>query len=194
MYNLILFGPPGSGKGTQAGKLVEKHGFLHISTGDMFREELKNNTPLGQQARAFMDEGNLVPDEVTIAMLRKRVEANPGVEGIIFDGFPRTDPQAVALNELMAELNSQINALILLDVNQDEVVRRILERGANSGRADDLKEETIRTRYQNFVAYTTPVFDYYEHLGLAHKVDGMGSIDEVAAAVEAIVAPALASN
>lgn len=194
MYNLILFGPPGSGKGTQAGKLVEKHGFLHISTGDMFREELKNNTPLGQQARAFMDEGNLVPDEVTIAMLRKRVEANPGVEGIIFDGFPRTDPQAVALNDLMEELDTQINALILLDVNQDEVVRRILGRGANSGRADDLKEETIRTRYQNFVAYTTPVFDYYEHLGLAHKVDGMGSIDEVAAAVEAIVAPALASN
>ncbi|OAV43051.1 adenylate kinase [Lewinella sp. 4G2] len=191
MYNLILFGPPGSGKGTQAGKLVEKHGFLHISTGDMFREELSKNTPLGQEARSFMDRGHLVPDEVTIAMLRKRVEANPDVEGIIFDGFPRTDPQAVALNELMEELNSQIDALILLDVNKDEVVKRILGRGATSGRADDLKVDTITTRYDNFVAYTTPVYHYYDELGLAHKVDGMGSIDEVAAAVEAIVSPEL---
>lgn len=191
MYNLILFGPPGSGKGTQAGKLVAKHGFLHISTGDMFRAELKNNTPLGQEARSYMDRGHLVPDEVTIAMLRKHVEKNPGVEGIIFDGFPRTDPQAVALNELMAELDTQINALILLDVNQEEVVKRIMARGASSGRSDDLKEETIKTRYDNFVAYTTPVFHYYDELGLAHKVDGMGSIEEVAGKVEAIVAPQL---
>ena len=191
MYNLILFGPPGSGKGTQAAKLVKNHGFLHISTGDMFREELKNNTPLGQQAREYMDRGHLVPDEVTIAMLKKRVEQNPGVEGIIFDGFPRTDPQAVALNDLMAQLDTQINALILLDVNEDEVVKRILGRAATSGRADDLKEETIRTRYTNFVAYTTPVYHYYDELGLAQKVDGMGSIEEVGQAVEAIVAPKL---
>ena len=191
MYNLILFGPPGSGKGTQAAKLVKKYGFLHISTGDMFREEQKNNTPLGQRARTYTLRGDLVPDEITIAMLKKRVEANPGVEGIIFDGFPRTDPQAAALNDLMEQLNSQINALILLDVNEDEVVRRILGRGATSGRADDLKEDIIRTRYNNFKAYTTPVFHYYDELGLAHKVDGMGSIDEVAEAVEAIVSPKL---
>jgi len=154
MYNLILFGPPGSGKGTQAELLVKQYGFLHISTGDMFRFELKNNTPLGQEAKTYMDRGDLVPDEVTIAMLRKRVEQNPGVTGIIFDGFPRTDPQAAALNELMEELGSQVDALILLDVNGDEVVRRILGRGATSGRADDLKEETIRTRYQNFALPT----------------------------------------
>ncbi|MEM6773111.1 MAG: adenylate kinase [Bacteroidota bacterium] len=191
MYNLILFGPPGSGKGTQAAKLVEQHGFLHISTGDMFRFELKHNTPLGQKARAYMDRGDLVPDEVTIAMLRKRVEDNPDVNGIIFDGFPRTDPQAEALNQLMEQLETQINALILLDVDENEVVRRILGRGATSGRADDLNEETIRTRYENFLNYTAPVYAYYENLGLAHKVDGMQTPDEVAAAVQSVVAPEL---
>lgn len=191
MYNLILFGPPGSGKGTQAALLVEKYGFLHISTGDMFRFELKNETELGKIARAYMDRGDLVPDEVTIAMLRKRVEENPEVPGIIFDGFPRTDPQAAALNDLMAELNTQINALILLDVNQEEVVSRIIGRGATSGRADDLDENTIRVRYENFINYTTPVFDYYDALCLAHKVDGMQSIQEVAQAVDTIVAPAV---
>jgi len=190
MYNLILFGPPGSGKGTQASLLVEKYCFLHISTGDMFRFELKNNTPLGQQAREYMDRGDLVPDEVTISMLRKRVEDNPGVPGIIFDGFPRTAPQAAALNELMKEQGTQINALILLDVEIDAVVSRILGRGATSGRADDLKEETIRTRYENFVKYTTPVYDYYDELKLSHKINGMQSIEEVAAEVGAIVAPA----
>lgn len=191
MYNLILFGPPGSGKGTQASLLVEKYGFLHISTGDMFRFELKNETELGKTARAFMDRGDLVPDEVTIAMLRKRVEENPEVTGIIFDGFPRTDPQAEALNELMAELDTQINALVLLDVNQEEVVRRIVGRGATSGRADDLDEDTIRTRYENFINYTTPVFDYYDALDLAHKVNGMQSIQAVSEAVDKIVAPAV---
>ena len=191
MYNLILFGPPGSGKGTQADILVEKYGFLHISTGDMFRFELKNNTPLGQEARDYMDRGHLVPDEVTIAMLRKRVEENPEVTGIIFDDFPRTDPQAEALNTLLEESSSLVNALILLDVEEDEVVRRILGRGATSGRADDLKEDTIRTRYENFVKYTTPVFDHYEEAGLAHRIDGMQTIEEVAADIDAIIAPAV---
>ncbi|MFK8165081.1 MAG: adenylate kinase [Lewinella sp.] len=191
MYNLILFGPPGSGKGTQAALLVKQYGFLHISTGDMFRFELKNNTPLGQEARAYMDRGDLVPDEVTIAMLRKRVEENPDVTGIIFDGFPRTDPQAEALNELMAKLGSQINALILLDIDEKEVVERILGRGATSGRADDLAVDTIRTRYENFVNYTTPVYDYYDKMGLAHKINGMQKIVQVAMAVDNIVAPEL---
>lgn len=191
MYNLILFGPPGSGKGTQAELLVKQYGFLHISTGDMFRYELKNNTPLGQEARSYMDRGDLVPDEVTIAMLRKRVEENPDVTGIIFDGFPRTDPQAEALNELMAELDTQINALILLDVNEEEVVKRIISRGASSGRADDLKEETVRKRYTNFINYTTPVYAYYDGMGLAHKVDGMQKIVRVAMDVDNIVAPGI---
>ena len=191
MYNLILFGPPGSGKGTQAGLLVEKHDFLHISTGDMFREELSRNTPLGQQARSYMDAGHLVPDEVTIAMLRKRVEQHPDVTGIIFDGFPRTDPQAAELNDLMEERDSQINALILLDVDADTIVQRILGRGATSGRADDLKEDVIRTRYQNFVNYTSPVFDFYDELGLAHRVDGTLTPEEVMREIDAIITPSL---
>ena len=187
MYNLILFGPPGSGKGTQAELLVKKHGFLHISTGDMFRAELKNETPLGLEARKYLDRGDLVPDEVTIAMLRKRVEENPDVTGYIFDGFPRTDPQAAALNDLMQSLNTQINALILLDVSEDEVVRRIMDRGRTSGRVDDLKEETIRTRYENFLNYTSPVYAYYEELGLAHKVNGMQTREQVSADVAALI-------
>ncbi|MEO0733568.1 MAG: adenylate kinase [Bacteroidota bacterium] len=192
MYNLILFGPPGSGKGTQAGKLVNRYGFLHISTGDMFRHELDNKTELGKLAQGYMDKGELVPDAVTIAMLRQRVEDNPKVAGIIFDGFPRTDPQAEALNELMAELDTQINALILLDVKEAVVVERILGRGATSGRADDLDEDTIRTRYENFLNYTAPVFAYYEKLGLAQKVNGEQSIEDVAAAIDGVVAPAMA--
>ena len=192
MYNLILFGPPGSGKGTQAELLVEKHNFLHISTGDMFREELGRNTPLGQEARAYMDAGHLVPDEVTIAMLRKRVDQHPEVTGIIFDGFPRTDPQAAALNELLEERDSQINALILLDVDADTIVTRILGRGATSGRADDLQEDVIRTRYENFLNYTSPVFDFYDDLGLAHRVDGTRTPAEVSDAIDAIISEHLA--
>ncbi|PPK85704.1 adenylate kinase [Neolewinella xylanilytica] len=187
MYNLILFGPPGSGKGTQASLLVDKYDFLHISTGDMFREELSRNTPLGQEARSYMDAGHLVPDEVTIAMLRKRVDQHPDVTGIIFDGFPRTDPQAAELNELMQGRSSQINALILLDVDADTIVERILGRGATSGRADDLKEDVIRTRYENFVNYTSPVFDFYQNLGLAHRVDGTLTPEEVSREIDSII-------
>lgn len=194
MYNLILFGPPGSGKGTQAGLLVEKHNFLHISTGDMFREELGRNTPLGQEARSYMDAGHLVPDAVTIAMLRKRVDQHPDVTGIIFDGFPRTDPQAAALNELLEERDSQINALILLDVDADTIVTRILGRGATSGRADDLREDVIRTRYENFLNYTSPVFDFYDDLGLAHRVDGTRTPDQVSEAIDAIISGHLAPD
>ncbi len=191
MYNLILFGPPGSGKGTQASLLVDRHDFLHISTGDMFREELSRNTPLGQEARSYMDQGHLVPDEVTIAMLRKRVEQHPEVAGIIFDGFPRTDPQAATLNDLMEEKGARIDALIMLDVDVDTVVQRIIGRGATSGRSDDLREDVIRTRYENFVNYTTPVFDFYNDLGLAHRVDGTRSIAEVSEDIGSIVKAAV---
>ncbi|PHL00207.1 adenylate kinase [Neolewinella marina] len=194
MYNLILFGPPGSGKGTQAQLLVDKHDFLHISTGDMFREELSRNTPLGQEARSYMDAGHLVPDEVTIAMLRKRVDQHPDVTGIIFDGFPRTDPQAAALNDLMREKDTQINALILLDVDVDTIVQRILGRAATSGRADDLKEDVIRTRYRNFVNYTSPVYDFYDELGLARRVDGTLTPEAVAAEIDAIIGEGLQND
>lgn len=179
MINLILFGPPGSGKGTQAAKLVEKYNLLHISTGDLFRYEIGNNTPLGMEAKSYMDKGELVPDSVTIGMLRNKVEANPGVAGYIFDGFPRTVPQAQALDELMAELNTSTSRLLLLDVDDDEIVTRLLERGKTSGRSDDQNEGTIRNRISVFKSETSPVFDFYGQQDKSVKVQGVGTIDAI---------------
>lgn len=179
MINLILFGPPGSGKGTQAAKLVEKYNLLHISTGDLFRYEIGNKTPLGLEAKSYMDKGELVPDSVTIGMLRNKVEANPDVAGYIFDGFPRTVPQAEALDQLMVELEANISKLLLLDVDDDEIVTRLLERGKTSGRSDDQNEETIRNRINVFKTNTSPVFDYYAEQGKSVKVEGKGTIDAI---------------
>ncbi len=179
MINLILFGPPGSGKGTQAAKLVEKYDLLHISTGDLFRYEMGNNTPLGQQAKSYMDKGALVPDEVTVGMLRNKVEANPYVEGYIFDGFPRTVPQADALDNLLAEEGNEVHLLLMLDVPDEELVKRLLGRGKVSGRADDMDENIIRNRIEVYKNETTPVFEYYTEKGKAVKVHGVGSIDEI---------------
>ena len=179
MINLILFGPPGSGKGTQAAKLVEKYGLLHISTGDLFRYEMGNNTPLGLQAKSYMEKGELVPDEVTIGMLRNKVEANAFAEGYIFDGFPRTTPQADALDNLLAENGNEVAILLMLDVPDEELVKRLLGRGKESGRADDLDEGIIRNRIEVYKSETTPVFDYYAQKGKAQKVYGVGSIDEI---------------
>lgn len=179
MINLILFGPPGSGKGTQAAKLVEKYNLLHISTGDLFRYEIGNSTPLGMEAKSYMDKGELVPDSVTIGMLRNKVEANPGVAGYIFDGFPRTVPQAQALDQLMADLSTSISKLILLDVDDDEIVTRLLERGKTSGRSDDQSEGTIRNRINVFKSETSPVFDFYAQQDKSVKVQGVGSIDTI---------------
>jgi adenylate kinase len=179
MLNLILFGPPGSGKGTQAAKLVEKYNLLHISTGDLFRYEMSNNTPLGLKAKEYMNEGKLVPDEVTIGMLKNKVLAHQDVQGYIFDGFPRTIPQSEALDKLMAELNQEISALIALDVNDEEIVERLLNRGKTSGRTDDADEDKIRTRLSVYKAETTPVFDYYSQYNKSIKVNGMGEIDDI---------------
>ena len=179
MLNLILFGPPGSGKGTQAERLISKYNLCHISTGDMFRYELSHNTELGQLARSYMDKGQLVPDSVTIAMLRKRVEDNPHVKGFIFDGFPRTTPQAEALDELLAEAGESISGLIELSVDEDEIVKRVLLRGKSSGRADDNDESIIRKRINVYRSETTPVADYYGQFGKSHKIQGVGSIDDI---------------
>ena len=179
MINLILFGPPGSGKGTQASKLVEKYQLLHISTGDLFRYEIGNDTPLGLEAKAYMQKGELVPDSVTIGMLRNKVEANPKAHGFIFDGFPRTVAQAEALDELMAERGTAIDKLILLDVGDDEIVDRLLERGKTSGRADDRNEATIRKRIAVYRAETSPVFDHYAEQEKSVKVAGVGSITTI---------------
>ncbi|MCO6476097.1 MAG: adenylate kinase [Phaeodactylibacter sp.] len=179
MINLILFGPPGSGKGTQAEKLVEKYELLHISTGDLFRYEMGNNTPLGQEAKSYIEKGELVPDEVTVGMLRNKVEANLDVEGYIFDGFPRTVPQADALDNLLAENGNEVSLLLMLDVPDDELVKRLLLRGKTSGRADDTDESIIRNRIEVYKSETTPVFDYYAAKGKAAKVYGVGSIEEI---------------
>ena len=179
MLNLILFGPPGSGKGTQAARLIEKYNLFHISTGDMFRYELSHNTELGQLARSFMDKGQLVPDSVTISMLQKRVEDNPDVRGFIFDGFPRTTPQAEALDAFLAERGENITALIELVVNEDEIVKRLLLRGQTSGRADDTDESIIRNRFTVYRKETTPVGEHYAQFGKAHKLQGVGSMDDI---------------
>jgi len=179
MINLILFGPPGSGKGTQATKLIEKYGLLHISTGDLFRYEMGNNTPLGLEAKSFMEKGELVPDAVTIGMLKNKVDANPDVSGYIFDGFPRTVPQAEALDLLLQEKGHAISALIALHVDDEEIVKRILTRGVSSGRADDNDEVIIRKRINVYKSETSQVFDFYDKTGKSKSINGIGSIDEI---------------
>lgn len=179
MINLILFGPPGSGKGTQAQLLIDKFGLLHISTGDLFRYEMGNNTPLGQEAKAYIKKGELVPDSVTVGMLRNKVEANPDVKGYIFDGFPRTIPQAEALDALLEEKGQTITALIMLDVDDEEIVKRLLNRGLTSGRADDMDENIIRNRIDVYKENTTPVFDFYAKKDKSMKIAGVGSIEDI---------------
>ncbi len=187
MINLILFGPPGSGKGTQAARLVETFGLLHISTGDLFRYEIGNKTELGLLAKSYMNAGNLVPDEVTIGMLKNKVNANPDVAGYIFDGFPRTIAQSEALDIFLKEKEEMISGLLALDVDDEEIVQRLLLRGETSGRADDMNEATIRKRIAVYNEETSPVFDYYNRSGLSKKVKGTGSIEEITKRLEAEV-------
>ncbi len=179
MINLILFGPPGSGKGTQAAKLVEKYDLLHISTGDLFRYEMGNDTELGKQAKEFIAKGELVPDSVTIGMLKNKVNANSDVAGYIFDGFPRTIPQAEALDVFLSEKNESVSALIALDVDDEEIVQRILNRGKTSGRPDDNDESIIRNRIEVYKSETSPVFDYYAQSNKSVKINGLGSIEDI---------------
>lgn len=177
--NLVLFGPPGSGKGTQAVKLAEEFGLTHISTGDLFRYELGNNTDLGIQARAYMDKGELVPDSVTIAMLENKMNMSPNPKGYILDGFPRTINQAEALDAIMEKRKTTITHLIALNVDDAEIIKRLLERGKTSGRADDANEEVISKRIAEYNAKTSPVFNYYKNQEKAQKVEGIGSIEEI---------------
>jgi adenylate kinase len=180
MINIILFGPPGSGKGTQAAFLIERYQLIHISTGDLFRYEMGNDTPLGREAKSYIAKGELVPDTVTIGMLRNKVEAHPDAKGFIFDGFPRTIPQAIALDQLLAEKNAALSGLIALQVDDEEIVQRVLLRGQQSGRPDDSNESIIRFRLEVYKNETTPVFDYYAQQNKSHRVNGVGSIDEIA--------------
>ena len=179
MINLILFGPPGSGKGTQAAKLVEKYGFVHISTGDLFRYEIGNNTPLGRKAKSFMDKGRLVPDEVTIGMLENKINMSPDAKGFILDGFPRTLPQSEALDQFLAGKDQQVSGLIALEVEEEEIVQRLLKRGETSGRPDDANEEVIRKRIAVYLEETAIVYDYYKRKDLSVTINGLGTIDEI---------------
>ena len=180
MTNLVLFGPPGAGKGTQADILKEKYNLIHISTGNVFRYNIKEGTPLGQLAKSYIDKGQLVPDEVTIDMLRAEVEKNPEANGFIFDGFPRTTAQAQALDGLMDEKSSSISAMIALEVDDEVLVTRLLERGKTSGRADDADESVIRNRIKVYYDETAVLKGYYQAQSKYHGIDGVGDIAEIA--------------
>ena len=179
MINIVLFGKPGAGKGTQADFLKHKYNLVHLSTGDIFRFNIKNDTELGRLAKTFMDKGDLVPDEVTIKMLQSEVEKNPKAKGFLFDGFPRTIAQAEALDEFLAGKNQEITATVALEANDEILVQRLLERGKTSGRADDQDEEKIRNRYQEYNEKTAPLMDYYKAQHKFYAVDGIGTIEEV---------------
>lgn len=187
MINIVLFGKPGAGKGTQADFLKEKYQLQHISTGDVFRFNIKNGTPLGALAKSYIDKGELVPDQVTIDMLNQEVENFPGANGFIFDGFPRTTAQAAALDVLMESKGMKINATIALEANDEVLIERLLERGKVSGRSDDQDEQKIRNRFEEYNEKTAPVLEFYNEQGKLHKVNGIGSIEEITERLSAVI-------
>jgi adenylate kinase len=178
MFNLVLFGPPGSGKGTQSANIIDKYNLVQLSTGDILRGEVKNETPLGIEAKKFMDQGQLVPDEVVIGMISSKLDENPEVKGFIFDGFPRTVAQAEALDNLLEFKNNPINLVISLLVGEEELKTRLISRGEVSGRADD-NEEVIVNRIKEYHAKTSPVADYYRLKNTLIELPGEGSVDEI---------------
>lgn len=179
MLNIVLFGPPGAGKGTQAAKIIEKYGLVHLSTGDILRAELAAQSKLGLEARKYMDKGELVPDSVVIGMIESKLDQNPEAKGFIFDGFPRTTAQAKALDELLSRKKTTINLMLALEVEKDELVRRLQGRGKISGRADDQDINIIENRINVYNRETAPVIDYYNNQGKFRAVQGMGSIEEI---------------
>jgi len=179
MLNIVLFGPPGAGKGTQSERLIHKYGLIHLSTGDIFRANIKGETELGKLAKSYMDQGSLVPDEVTINMLRTEVLKHPEANGFIFDGFPRTNAQALALDTFLATLNSAISIMLVLEVEEAELRTRLLLRGQNSGRPDDVNPEVIQKRIDVYNNETKPVKDFYQKQNKFVSIDGIGEIDEI---------------
>ena len=179
MTNLVLFGKPGAGKGTQAAFLKDKYNLVHISTGDIFRYNIKNKTKLGKLAQSYIEKGDLVPDEVTIQMLQEEVEKNPNAEGFIFDGFPRTIAQAEALDAFLESKDMRIHGTLALEADDEVLIKRIVERGKVSGRADDQDEEKIRNRFAEYNEKTAPLIAYYQAQGKYHAIDGIGTIEEI---------------
>lgn len=179
MLNIVLFGPPGAGKGTQSEKILDKYSLAHLSTGDLFRKHLGEGTELGKLAQKYMDEGNLVPDSVVIDMVKDKIASTQEAKGFIFDGFPRTVPQAIALDEMLGEFDTSISGMIALDVPDDELKTRLLERGKTSGRVDDQDETKINNRIQVYKDETMPVAEFYTEQQKFSKVNGVGSIETI---------------
>jgi adenylate kinase len=179
MLNIVLFGPPGAGKGTQAVNLIEKYKLIHLSTGDILRGELAAKSPLGLEAKKFMDKGELVPDEVVIGMIEVKLDQNAGANGFIFDGFPRTKAQAGALDSLLAKKDTAISVMVALEVEKQELINRLMGRGKVSGRADDQDMTIIENRITVYNRETAPVIDYYNARGKFKSVDGMGTIEDI---------------
>lgn len=179
MLNIVLFGPPGSGKGTQSSKLIEKYGLIHLSTGDILRESIANKTELGILAKQFIDKGELVPDEHVIKIVVRRLDRNPNANGFIFDGFPRTNVQAEFLYKELIERGTSISVMMTLDVPYQELMNRILNRGKDSGRTDDQNSEIIDNRIKVYNRQTAPVIEYYKAKGKYHSIDGIGTVDEI---------------
>ncbi|GGB11937.1 adenylate kinase [Puia dinghuensis] len=179
MFNLILFGPPGSGKGTQSERLISKYGLKHLSTGDLLRSEIAGQTPLGLAAKSFMDKGQLVPDEVVIEMISSALDNNPQAHGFLFDGFPRTTAQAEALDKLLNQKGTSIVVVLALQVSERELIKRLLNRGLTSGRADDVNEEIIRNRIAEYEKKTAAVADHYKKYDKVVYIHGEGDVDEI---------------
>ena len=179
MLNIVLFGPPGAGKGTQSEKLIEKYGLVHLSTGDILRSEIARGTALGMEAKQIMDRGDLVSDDIVIGMIESKLDANPNANGFIFDGFPRTQAQAVALDDLLQKKGTAISAMLALEVDNEELVKRLLLRGKDSGRPDDANEDIIRNRVNEYNNKTLPLKKYYSEQAKFHSINGIGSIESI---------------
>ncbi len=179
MLNIVLFGPPGAGKGTQSQSLISKYGLVHLSTGDLLRTEIARGTELGVKAKEIMDRGILVSDDIVISMIENKLDANPSANGFIFDGFPRTKAQAEALDDLLQKKGTAISCMLALEVDEKELTRRLLERGKESGRADDRDEATIKNRINEYNNKTLPLKEYYSAEGKFHSINGIGSVSDI---------------